>query len=218
MALRAVISDFGGVLTTPLMDAFARANAQFGVPVDTLHEAMRRLATAAGEPPLFRLERGELSEGDFLGELQAVLSELLAREVDLDGYGARLMGTMERNEPLFAYFASLRERGVRLAILTNNVREWQPLWRERLRIDELFELVVDSGFEGVRKPEPEIYARTLERLGLPGKACAFVDDLEINIPPARAAGVHAIHFRDTDQAIAELDALLTPDRPSFPAR
>ena len=67
---------------------------------------------------------------------------------------------------------------------------------------------MDSGFEGMRKPEPEIYALTLERLGLPGEACAFVDDLEVNLPPARAAGMHAIHFRDTAQAVAELDALV----------
>ena len=97
---------------------------------------------------------------------------------------------------------------MRLAILTNNVREWQPLWRRRMRIDELFELVVDSSFEGMRKPEPGIYALTLERLGVPGEACVFVDDVEVNLPPARAAGMHAVHFRDTAQAIAEIDALV----------
>jgi putative hydrolase of the HAD superfamily len=87
------------------------------------------------------------------------------------------------------------------------VREWQPLWRARLDADDLFELIVDSGFEGVRKPEPEIYEIVLARLGLPGSACAFLDDLEVNLPPARAAGMHAIHYRDAPQAIAELDAL-----------
>ena len=70
------------------------------------------------------------------------------------------------------------------------MREWQPLWRTRFVIDGLFELVVDSGFEGMRKPEPEIYALTLARLGLPGEACAFVDDLEVNVIAARDAGMH----------------------------
>ena len=60
----------------------------------------------------------------------------------------------------------------------------------------------------MRKPEPEIYALTLERLGLPAGACAFVDDVEVNVAAAREAGMHGIHFRDTDQAIAELDALV----------
>jgi putative hydrolase of the HAD superfamily len=205
---RALVTDFGGVLTTPLLKAFARANADIGVSAEALGAAMRLSTERASEPPIFSLERGEISEADFLADLSRSLGEVLGHPLDLDGYGARLMGSLERNEPLLAYYRGLRERGVRLAICTNNVREWQPLWRERLGADDaLFELIVDSGFEGVRKPEPGIYALVLERLGLPGDACAFIDDLDINLPPARELGMHAIHFRDTPQAIAELDAL-----------
>jgi putative hydrolase of the HAD superfamily len=206
-APRAVISDFGGVLTTPLLDAFTRANAALGIPAEALGAAMRLSAARAPEPPLFTLERGQMTEREFLADLGASLGEVLGRPVDLDGYGARLMNALDRNEPLLAYYRSLHARGVRFAILTNNVKEWRPIWRARLDADDLIELIVDSGFEGVRKPEPEIYALTLERLGLPGEACAFVDDLEVNLPPAREAGMHAIHYRDADQAIAELDAL-----------
>ena len=116
---------------------------------------------------------------------------------------------MQPNEPLLSYYRALRrERGIRLAVLTNNVREWQPRWRGRWGIDDLFELVVDSSFEGVRKPEPEIYERTLERLGLPGAACVFVDDLEVNLPPAQALGMHTVHYRNTAQAVSEIDALV----------
>jgi putative hydrolase of the HAD superfamily len=203
----AVITDFGGVLTLPLLAAFTRANAEVGVSPDELRQAMRVSAERAGEPPLFTLERGQITEPEFIADLALSLSEVLGRPVDLDGYGRRLMDSLETNTTLLAYYRSLHTRGVRFAILTNNVREWQPLWRARLAADDLFELIVDSGFEGTRKPEPEIYAIALDRLGLPGHACAFVDDLEVNLPPARAAGMHAVHFRDTDQAIAELDAL-----------
>src|SRR5690606_6593483 len=123
------------------------------------------------------------------------------RPVDLDGYGARLMGSLEPNQPLIDGYRRLRDaHGIRLAILTNNVREWHDLWRTKLAIDDLFELVVASGFEGVRKPEPEIYARTLERLGLAPDACVFIDDLEVNLPPARRLGMHTIHFRETGDA------------------
>jgi putative hydrolase of the HAD superfamily len=209
-APRAVITDFGGVLTTPLLEAFTRANAQIGVSPEALRAAMRLSAGRAPEPPLHTLERGEMTEPEFLADLGRSLSEVLGRAVDLDGYGTRLMASLERNEPLLGYYRGLHERGVRLAILTNNVREWQPLWRARLGDDDaLFELIVDSGFEGVRKPQPEIYALALTRLDLPGEACAFVDDLEVNLPPARAAGMHAIHFRAADQAIAELAALFS---------
>jgi putative hydrolase of the HAD superfamily len=205
--IRAVISDFGGVLTTPLLESFTRANEAIGVPADAIRAAMRLSAERAHEPTLFTLERGQMTEPEFLDDLGESLREILGRPVDLEGYGARLMNSLDRNEPLLAYFRTLHARGVRFAILTNNVREWQPLWRARLDADDLFELIVDSGFEGVRKPEPEIYALVLERLRLPGDACAFLDDLEVNLPPAREAGMHAIHYRDPGQAIAELDAL-----------
>ena len=61
-----------------------------------------------------------------------------------------------------------------MALLTNNVREWEPLWRSMLPVDEIFELVVDSGFVGYRKPDREIYDLTLERLGgtNPVNACS----------------------------------------------
>ena len=204
--IRAIVSDFGGVLTLPLNEAFVRAHNELGIPVDALGRAMRHAEERDGERPIFRLERGQITESEFMETLQTSLEAVLGHAVDLDGYGERLMRELTLNEPLLEYLRALRERGLRLAICTNNVREWQHRWRTA-EIDELFELVVDSGFEGTRKPEPEIYAITLERLGLPGEACAFVDDLAVNIDAAREAGMHGILFRDTEQTIAELAAL-----------
>jgi putative hydrolase of the HAD superfamily len=207
--IQAVISDFGGVITTPLTEAFTRAHEEMGIPLSALREAMALLASRHPEPPLFVLERGQMTEPEFMAMVGGALGEVLGRAVTLDEYGTRIMAAVERNEPLLDYYRRLRdERGIRLAILTNNVREWHDAWRTRLRVDELFELVVDSAFVGMRKPEPGIYALTLERLGLPAEACAFVDDVEVNVTAAREAGMHAIHFRDTEQVIAELDALV----------
>jgi len=73
-------------------------------------------------------------------------------------------------------------------------------------VDEIFELVVDSAFVGTRKPEPAIYDLTLERLGEPAEACVFVDDIEVNVDAARSLGMTGIWFRDTGQAIAEIEA------------
>jgi putative hydrolase of the HAD superfamily len=78
-------------------------------------------------------------------------------------------------------------------------------------VDELFELVVDSAFVGMRKPDPEIYRLTLDRLGLPAAACLFLDDLDVNVTAARELGMTAIHFQDTDQAITEIDRALAAD-------
>jgi putative hydrolase of the HAD superfamily len=203
---RAVVSDFGGVLTSPLQAAFLAVQDGLDIPIEAYGDAMARATEPGGELPLFALERGAITEADFLARLEGGLAEVLDRPVSLHGFGERLMAALHPNEELFAYYRGLRDRGVRLALLTNNVREWEPLWRPKLPVDDVFELVVDSAFVGMRKPEPEIYALTLERLGVPAEACVFVDDLEINVDAARSAGMQGIVYRDTAQAIAELDA------------
>jgi putative hydrolase of the HAD superfamily len=209
--IAAVVSDFGGVLTSPLQDAFLAVQDGLDIPLEAYGGAMGAAAREHGQHPLFALERGEISESEFLGRLERGLADTLGREVSLHGFGQRLMDALHPNEQLFAHYRALRARGVRLALLTNNVREWEPLWRPKLPIDEVFETVVDSAFVGMRKPEPEIYALTLARLGLPAGACVLVDDLEVNIDAARTAGMHGVHFRDTAQAIAELDELLAAE-------
>src|SRR3712207_3004655 len=96
-----------------------------------------------------------------------------------------------------------------MALCTNNVREWEPRWRPMVPVDEIFESVVDSAFVGTRKPEPRIYEIVLERLGdVPPEECVFLDDFAVNCEAAREAGMHAVQFLDTDQAIADVEALL----------
>src|SRR5436190_23743018 len=125
-------------MTRPLSESSWRASEEAAVPVDALRKAMGVLAEREPEPPLFALERGQISEGVFLEQLSDGLAEVLDRRVSLDGYAHRLLAAMQPNEPLLSYYRALkRERGIRIAVLTNNVREWQPLWREPLRIDEL---------------------------------------------------------------------------------
>jgi putative hydrolase of the HAD superfamily len=206
--IEALVSDFGGVLTTPLVESFAALQGDSDVDLQAVGMAMARVAQEDGANPLFELETGRMSEDDFLARLGGALSANLGREVELHGFGERYFANLHPNEELIAYFRSLRERGLRLALLTNNVREWEPLWRAKLPVDELFELVVDSAFVGMRKPDPEIYALTLERLGLPAEACLFLDDIDVNVTTARELGMSAIHFVDTAQAIAEIEAAL----------
>ena len=98
---------------------------------------------------------------------------------------------------------------MRMALLTNNVREWEPRWRAKLPdVDDIFEVIVDSAFVGMRKPDPEIYRLTLDRLGVAAERCVFVDDFEINCEAAAALGMTAVHFRTTEQARAEVEAAL----------
>jgi putative hydrolase of the HAD superfamily len=207
--IEAVVSDFGGVLTSPLMAAFERVQDRIDVAPEAYGRAMAHRLAEDGVHPLFALERGEITYEDFLGRLESGLAEADGVTISLHGFGDELMRALDPNVELFDHYRTLRrEHGLRFALCTNNVREWEPLWRAKLPIDELFEVVVDSAFVGTRKPEPEIYAITLERLGLPASACAFVDDLEINVDAAREAGMHGIVFRDNARAIAELASLL----------
>lgn len=205
--IEAVISDFGGVLTTPLVHGFAAFQEESGIPVEAFGQALGRLAERDGVNPLFVLEKGEMTEAEFLARVEGALREVLGREVTLEAFGERYFAALAPNEELFAHYRALHRGGLRLAMLTNNVREWEPRWRAMLPIDEIFDLVVDSAFVGMRKPEAGIYALTLERLGLPARACAFVDDLEVNVAAARELGFHGVHFRETAQAIEELSAL-----------
>ena len=206
--IEALVSDFGGVLTTPLVESFAALQGDSDVDLQEVGMAMARLAEEDGANPLFELETGRMTEHDFLGRLARALSENLGREIELHGFGERYFANLHANAELIAYFRSLRERGLRLALLTNNVREWEPLWRPKLPVDELFELVVDSAFVGMRKPDPEIYELTLERLSLPADACVFLDDIDVNVTAAEQLGMKGVHFRDTAQAIAGVEALL----------
>jgi len=178
--LRAIVSDFGGVLTSPLLDSFAAFQDSSGISLDQLGRAMASVARREGANPLFELETGRMSEARFLQTLGAELSGQLGRPIALHGFGERYVHNLHPNEPMIAYMRELRERGYRMAICTNNVREWEPLWRAKLPVDEIFEVVVDSGFVGSRKPEPRIYEITLERLGVPAAAALLIDDIEVN--------------------------------------
>jgi putative hydrolase of the HAD superfamily len=206
--VEAVISDFGGVLTTPLVEAFLHIQRESDIPLGAFGQAMSALATGEGANPLFELETGRLREHDFRAALESELSRELGRKVELAGFGEAYFARLHPNRELLDYLRSLRERGVRLALLTNNVREWEPLWRPKLPVDELFEVVVDSAFVGMRKPDPEIYRLTLERLGLGPEACVFVDDTDVNVATARELGMRAVWFRSNHQAIAEIEAAL----------
>jgi putative hydrolase of the HAD superfamily len=207
--IEAIVCDFGGVLTTPLLDAFLGLQERRGIPLEAFGAALARAAEQdGGVNPLFELETGRLTEAQFVAKLGAALREELHQDVDLARFGETFFEHLHPNEELFAFMRALRERGYRMAILTNNVREWEPLWRSMLPIDELFELVVDSGFEGVRKPDPRIYEVTLERLAVAAEATLFVDDTELNCDAARQLGMQAVWFRSNAQAIGEIERVL----------
>jgi putative hydrolase of the HAD superfamily len=204
---RAIVSDFGGVLTTPLGNSFAAWSRDSGIPLEDLGRALAASAERHGEHPLFVLERGELTEADFVARLEHELGEGRSLAGMTDTYFEHL----ERNPEMIDLVADLRGRGLRTALLTNNVREWEPRWRAMLpELDDIFEVVVDSAFVGMRKPEHGIYHLTVERLGsgLQPQDCVFVDDIALNCDAAREVGMTAVLFETTEQARAEIELAL----------
>jgi putative hydrolase of the HAD superfamily len=203
-----VVSDFGGVLTSPLVQSFMAFQDQTGISTETLGAAMQAASEANGENPLFEMERGEITEVAFLELLTKHLQPLLGHPPEMHRFKEIYFEALQPNPPMIELMRELKAAGYRMAMLTNNVREWEPLWRSMLPVDEIFEAVVDSGFVGCRKPESKIYALTLERVGAAAQSCLFVDDVEVNCEGARRAGMHAVHFRDNEQAIPEIRAAL----------
>jgi putative hydrolase of the HAD superfamily len=210
----AIISDFGGVLTSPLLNSFAAFQESSGISLEQLGLAMAAVARHHGANPLFELETGRLTEAAFLSSVAAQLTEQLGRSVELHGFGERYFEHLHPNDRLIEYMRQLRQRGYKMAICTNNVREWEPLWRAKLPVDEIFDVVVDSAFVGTRKPERRIYELTIERLGVPAAAALLIDDIELNCTAARELGMQAVWFRSTEQAIEDTEAALAVRSPA----
>jgi putative hydrolase of the HAD superfamily len=201
-----LICDFGGVLTTPLQAGFLAYQEESGVSLEELGKAMGRAAEEHGDHPLFMLERGEITEAEFRQRIERHLED----GFDLARLRTLYFERLDPNAEMIEFVRELRGRGVRAALLTNNVREWEPLWRSKLpEVDELFEVIVDSAFVGLRKPDPAIYSLTLDRLGgVAPERCVFVDDLDVNCETARELGMAAVRFESARQAISAIESAL----------
>jgi putative hydrolase of the HAD superfamily len=209
MELDAAIFDFGGVLTTSIRASFSEFEKQLELDDGTLIDAFRHEAES-GEPAFFLLEKGLISEGEFYGRMLENLRAYTGKDIvfpeDPVKVRQMLFGAIRRNDEMVSAAVQIGAH-YKTAILTNNVKEWTD-WRELVDA-HVFDLVVDSSEEGLRKPEPEIYLLTCERLGVEPARAAFVDDIPTNVEGAAAVGLHAIQFTNTDEVI---DAL----RPLFP--
>jgi putative hydrolase of the HAD superfamily len=204
----AIVCDFGGVLTTPLIQSFMAFQNETGIDTETLGKAMQAAAEANGENPLFEMERGEITEVAFLEQLTDCLEPLLGHRPEMHRFKEIYFEALDSNPPMIELMRELKDEGYQMAMLTNNVREWEPLWRSMLPVDEIFETVVDSAFVGCRKPESRIYRLTLERIGRRPEECLFVDDVLVNCEGASKTGLRAVHFQSNEQAIGEIRAAL----------
>ncbi len=214
MAIRAVVFDIGGVLEVapdggeptsgfPAMIAVweARLGLTPGELGARISELGARLRSEGKDGAL-----GTCTEEEWVAELRHATDMDQARaEAFMRDHWDMYLGAP--NTELIAYFAALRPR-YHTALLSNSFVGARREERERYHFEAIADLIVYSHEEGIAKPDPRIFARTCERLGVQPAETAFLDDSAGHIAAARELGMHAILFRDTAQAIADLDACL----------
>lgn len=207
-SLTTLVLDYGGVLTNPLLETFQHFCTAVGVEPAELGAAMGAYQAEHGEGPMAALEVAAVTEAEMIERLLVHLPE--GRRDMLQGrpFGQWWFEGRRIDPAVTSAVAAYRDRGLRTALLTNNVKEWEQRWRAQFDVDSLFEVVVNSCHEGVRKPDPEIYRRLLDRLGVAAGDCLVVDDLADNCEAARALGFEAILWVDAATTLPQIDARL----------
>ena len=209
VAIEAVLFDFGGVILTSPFDAFTAHEREHGLPEGFL----RRLnATNPDDNAWARLERSEV---DVEGFCELFESEAAAAGHPVDGHAVLALLSGELRPEMVTAVRRIREQGLRLALLTNNFvsADAPPARPELAEVMALFDVVVESSKVGVRKPAPRFYALALDELGVEAEEAVFLDDLGVNLKPARTLGMRTIKVVDPGQALAELEGVL-----GFPLR
>ena len=204
MAIEAVIFDFGGVLTSSPFEAFARFETERGLPVDIIR---RTNAANHLENAWAKFERAEV-DIDTFDDLFAMESRALGAEVRGRDVLPLLQGDLrpEMVEALKRIKAKFRT-----GCITNNLpanaigsRTGRSLYVAEVMV--LFDHVIESAKIGLRKPDPRIYQLMIETLKVDPQNCVYLDDLGVNLKPAREMGMTTIKVTSGAQAIAELEA------------
>ncbi|HEY3872940.1 MAG TPA: HAD family phosphatase [Actinocrinis sp.] len=209
---RALIVDWGGVLTSPLAAALDDWFAAEGITAGDFAAAMRDfriegLNTLNAFDPVRALERGEMAVHSFEQALAAGIARHSGAAVSAEGLINRMFAGFAAAPAMVNVVRRAKAAGLRTALLSNS---WG---NEYLREDwdVLFDAVVISGEVGMRKPDPDIYLYTLEQLGCRPAEAVFVDDLEANIRGAAAVGIVGVHHRSFEETLTELEALFGVD-------
>src|SRR5215831_210186 len=204
MMIEAVIWDFGGVLTTSPFEAFARFERERGLPIDIIR---RTNAANHLENAWARFERAEVDVAAF-DQLFANESLALGAEVRGKDVLPLLMGDLR---PEMVEALKRVGRKFKTGCITNNLpanaigsKEGRTLYV--VEVMQLFDHVIESAKIGLRKPDPRIYRLMVEALSVDPKACVYLDDLGVNLKPAREMGMTTIKVVSAAQAIAELEA------------
>lgn len=201
----AVIFDLGGVVLPSPFEAWAAYESELGLEVGFI----RGVVAASGETGAWaRHERGEVAFDEFCTAFERECAAAGGEAVSAAEVMARLLSRPEPRPEMLAAIDTIREAGLRTGALTNN---WVVDEGEGHRAHQLapfFDVVVESAVEGLRKPDPRIYLLACDRLGVSPERTVFLDDLGVNLKPARRLGMTTIKVVDPAEALSELSAVL----------
>lgn len=201
----ALVVDFGGVLTTSLLDAMVAFAEETGIDMQHLARAALGGYTGSADPLVFGFETGKIPEEDFSREFAGRLSRYSGAAIEPAGLIGRMFSRLRLEESMLAAVGAARAAGFKTGLLSNS---WGTGLYPRERLEPLFDATVISGEVGLRKPDPAIFELTTERLGVPPERCVFVDDHPGHLASAAEAGMTTVLHRDPARTIAELEALL----------
>lgn len=196
---RGLLVDWGGVLTTDVFSSFQQFCRNEGLDLTLVRDTFR--SDPEGRRALFALETGELTEPEFEERLARLLG---LREDRAPGMIDRLFGGMKADLVMFDAMRAARRNGVRTGLLSNS---WGVDRYDRSHFPELFDAVVISGEEGIRKPDVAIYELAVKRMELPAAQIVFVDDLAGNLKPAADLGMTTIHHESGLHTVSQLEHL-----------
>jgi len=211
----AVLFDFGGVFTPSPLHGLRTAAQEMGIPPEVAFATVFGGYDEDTDHPWHRLARGVGTIEDAMAAITALGIEA-GHEIDPIAMLTKGFGDSFIREDVVALAREVRVAGLRTAIVTNNIKEFSDSWRALLPVADLFDLVVDSCEEGLRKPDPRIFEITLERLGgIAPERAVFLDDAPGNVRSAQAMGLHAIEVGpEHSPAMEHLRALLAAEAES----
>jgi putative hydrolase of the HAD superfamily len=200
------VIDFGGVLTTSLGDAFRAFCEREGADYEKVRAALKRAyGDMDADSIVARFEKGLIEKDEFETHLAELLSHGAAEPLEPADLIARMLEDVRLDAAMVSAVRATRSSGIRTALLSNS---WGLDYYPRELLEELFDEVVISGEVAMRKPDPDVYLHTAERLGLRPEQCVFVDDHDDNIEAAAKVGMRTVHHRDTPATIEEMERAL----------
>jgi epoxide hydrolase-like predicted phosphatase len=234
-----VVFDYGGVISSPLFVGIGDFETAEGYPRGSLlrllfgdigyvgvegravadavadavsadPDAVEREGEVTDEPDWHLLEKGVIDFATYFARITEKAPTVLGKPIDAESYGRFMRSAAPGVHWMVVHkIRALRDLGLRLGLLTNNIKEFGDHWRATFPIDELFEEVVDSSHVGMRKPDREIYELMCTRMGVEPGDALFVDDNLDNVAAARAYGMEVVHFgADPWVALSDIDAVL----------